>query len=154
MVVPYASANPEALIGNIQLFRGTRKTHGYTTAPEVLRVFHFHCGETAAQAKEEPREAMQRYLKAVVESNQEETYSDQYTAYKGLQKGFQMMDYDEYMYPNRVLFGDPDQCVERIKQIQATGVTNISLLANFGGLEHAQILASLDRFATQVMPRV
>jgi alkanesulfonate monooxygenase SsuD/methylene tetrahydromethanopterin reductase-like flavin-dependent oxidoreductase (luciferase family) len=64
------------------------------------------------------------------------------------------MEYDGYMYPNRVLFGDPDQCVERIKQIQATGVTNIRLLANFGGLEHAQILAALDRFARQVMPRV
>jgi len=44
--------------------------------------------------------------------------------------------------------------LECIKQIQATGVTNISLLANFGRLERAQILASPDRFATQVMPRV
>ena len=64
------------------------------------------------------------------------------------------MEYDGYMYPNRVFFGDRDQCVERIKQIQATGVTNIRLLANFGGLEHALILAALDRFARQVMPRV
>lgn len=154
MVVPYASPNPEALIGNIQLFRDTRKTHGYPAAPEVLGVYHFYCGETAAKAKEEPREALQRYLNSVVESNQEEAYSDQYKAYKGLHKGFDRMEYDGYLYPSRVLFGDPDQCVERIKQIQATGVTNISLLANFGGLEHAQILASLDRFATQVMPRV
>ena len=154
MVVPYAAANPEALIGNIRLFRDTRKTHGYITAPEVLGVYHFYCGETAATAKEEPREALQRYLNSVVESNQEEAYSDQYKAYKALHKGFDRMEYDGYLYPSRVLFGDPDQCVERIRQIQATGVTNISLLANFGGLEHAQILASLDRFAQHVMPSV
>jgi len=33
-----------------------------------------------------------RYLKAVVESHQEAAYSDQYKAYKELQKGFQRMD--------------------------------------------------------------
>ena len=154
MVVPYASPNPEALVSNIKLFRDTHTAHGKTTAPETLGVYHFYCGETAAKAKEEPREAMQRYLKAVIESNQEAAYSDQYQAYQGLQKGFQMMDYDDYLYPHRVLFGDPDQCVERIKQIRSMGVTNISLLVNFGGLAHSQILASLDRFAEHVMPRV
>ncbi len=89
----------------------------------------------------------------MVESNREEAYSDQYQAYKGLQRGFKIMEYENYMYPHRVIFGDPDQCMERIKQIQATGVTNIRLLANFGGLDHAKVLASLDRFAKQVMPR-
>jgi len=64
-----------------------------------------------------------------------------------------MMDYDNYLYPHRVIVGDPDQCVERITQIRATGVTNVALLANFGGLEHAKVLASLDRFAKDVMPR-
>jgi hypothetical protein len=57
------------------------------------------------------------------------------------------------LYPHRVIFGDPDQCVERIQQIQAVGVTNVGLLANFGGLEHTKVLASLDRFAKYVIPR-
>lgn len=153
MVVPYASPKPEELADKIQVFRDTRKAHGYKTDPEVLAVYHFYCGETAVKAKEEPREALLRYLDSVLESNQEEAYSDQYKAYTGLQKGFKMMDYDSYMYPHRVIFGDPDQCIERIKQIQTTGVTNISLLANFGGLDHTKILASLDRFAKQVMSR-
>ena len=87
-------------------------------------------------------------------SNPENAYSDQYAAYQNLNKGFQAMDYDQYLYPNRVLFGDPDQCVERIKQIQASGITNVSLLADFGGLPREQILASLDRFARHVMPRI
>ncbi len=56
--------------------------------------------------------------------------------------------------PHRLIVGDPDQCVERIAQIRANGVTNIGLIANFGGLEHAKVLASLDRFAQYVMPRV
>ena len=64
------------------------------------------------------------------------------------------MDYEGYLVSHRVIFGDPDQCVERIQQIQAMGITNMSLLANFGGLDHGKIMASLDRFAKYVMPRV
>ncbi len=154
MVVPYAAADPESLIGKIKLFSDTRTTHGHTSQAEVLGVYHFYCGETPEKAKQEPRAAMLRYLESVVASNPENAYSDQYAAYKNLNKGFQAMDYDQYLYPNRVLFGDPDQCVERIKQIQASGITNVSLLADFGGLPREQILASLDRFAKHVMPRI
>ena len=58
------------------------------------------------------------------------------------------------MYPHKVIFGDPDQCVERIQEIQAMGITNVSLLAKFGGLEHGKIMDSLDRFGKEVLPRV
>jgi alkanesulfonate monooxygenase SsuD/methylene tetrahydromethanopterin reductase-like flavin-dependent oxidoreductase (luciferase family) len=64
-----------------------------------------------------------------------------------------MMDYEGALYPDRVIFGDPDQCVERIQQLKSIGVTNVALLANFGGLRHEQIKASLERFARDVMPR-
>ena len=154
MVVPYAQPNPEALVGRIQLFSQTRQAHGYTDAPEVLGVYHFYCGETAQKAKEEPREAMLRYLNAVVASNSEDAYSDQYKSYKGLKDAFKTFDYEGYMYPHKVIFGDPDQCVERIQEIQAIGITNVSLLANFGGLEHGKIMESLDRFGKEVLPRV
>ena len=105
-----------------------------------------------AEAREEPREALLRYLRTAGESNREAAYSEQYAAYKDLREGFKLMDYD-HLYPQRVIFGDPQQCAERIVQIRASGVTNVGLLANFGGLEHTKVLASLDRFAAQVMPR-
>lgn len=154
MVVPYAQPNPEALVGRIQLFSQTRQAHGHTDAPEVLGVYHFYCGETAEKAKEEPREAMMRYINAVAASNQEAAYSDQYRPYKGLKDAFKTFDYEGYLYPHKVIFGDPDQCVERIQEIQTMGITNVSLLANFGGLAHDKIMGSLDRFGKEVLPRV
>ena len=153
MVVPYAAPDPAFLMGKIQLYRDARKAHGYKTEPEVLGVYHFYCGETPAKAKEEPREAMIRYVRSVADSNQEAAYSNQYQAYQELPQFMKTVDYESYLYPDRVIFGDPEQCVKRIEQIQATGITNVSLLANFGGLDHARILASLDRFAKYVMPR-
>jgi len=152
MTVPYAAANPEFLVGKINLFNDNRKAHGYKAAAEVLGVYHFYCGETPEKAKEEPRDAVMRYVGAAAAANQEAAYSDQYTIYQGLKNAFQAMDYD-YLYPSRVIFGDPDQCIERIKQVLAVGVTNVSLLVNFGGLDHGKIMASLDRFAKYVLPK-
>lgn len=153
MTVPYASPDPEFLIGRINRFRDSRTAHGYKPDAEVLGVYHFYCGETPEKAKEEPREAMLRYVQSVVAANKEAAYSDQYKMYKALPQAFQGFSYD-YLYPHKVIFGDPDQCVERIKQIQAFGVTNVSLLVNFGGLDHTKIMESFDRFARYVLPKV
>lgn len=153
MTVPYASPNSEFLAGLIQLFRNTREAHNHKAKPEVLGVYHFYCGETPAKAKEEPHEAMMRYVNAVSDANQEAAYSDQYRLYQGLKQAFKTFDYEGYLYPDKVIFGDPDQCVERIKQILGMGITNVSLLADFGGLDHTKIMASLDRFAKYVMPK-
>ncbi len=152
MTVPYASPDPEFLIGRINLFREARRAHGYKSEPEVLGVYHFYCGETPEKAKEEPSEAMLRYVQSVVAANQEAAYSDQYKMYKALPDAFKGFNY-EYLYPHKVIFGDPEQCIERIKQIQSFGVTNVSLLINFGGLDHTKIMASFDRFAKYVLPK-
>jgi natural product biosynthesis luciferase-like monooxygenase protein len=152
MVVPYA-ASAEFIIDRINFYQDARAAHGHTAAPEILGVYHFYCGETADKAKEEPREALMRYVGLVVAANQEAAYSDQYAVYKTLPEAFADMKYEGYLYPNRVIIGDPDQCVERIQQIRSMGITNISLLPNFGGLDHTKVMASLDRFAKYVMPK-
>ncbi|HXG22084.1 MAG TPA: LLM class flavin-dependent oxidoreductase [Methylomirabilota bacterium] len=152
MVVPYASPDPAFLAGRMNLFRQARKVHGHTTDPEILGVYHFYCGETPEKAREEPREAMLRYVQSVISANQETAYSEQYRMYKALPEAFKGFNYD-YLYPNKVIFGDPDQCIERIKQICNSGVTTVSLLINFGGLDHAKIMASFERFAKYVLPK-
>lgn len=152
MVVPYA-ADPNVLAGHIKLFRDTRRAHGHLREPDVMAVYHFYCGATKDEARDTAREPMRRYLGAAAESNREPAYSDQYQAYGQLREGFKMlMDYDHTLYPNRLLVGDPAQCIERIEQIKTLGVTQIGLLADFGGLEHVEIMASLERFAKEVMP--
>ena len=154
MVVPYALPNSEMLVDRIQRFLRNRDSNGHTNDAEVLGVFHFYCGDSEQEAKETPRHAMHRYLEAVVKANPEDAYSDQYASYKGLSQAFKTFDYDEYMYPHKVIFGDPDQCVERIRQIREMGVTNVSLIPNFGGLDHEKIMTSLKRFGEYVLPHL
>jgi natural product biosynthesis luciferase-like monooxygenase protein len=152
MVVPYASPDPAFLAGRMNLFRQARKAHRHTTDPEILGVYHFYCGETPEKAREEPREALLRYVQSVISANRETAYSEQYRMYKALPEAFKGFNYD-YLYPNKVIFGDPDHCIEQIKQIRNSGVTNVSLLINFGGLDHAKIMASFERFAKYVLPK-
>jgi natural product biosynthesis luciferase-like monooxygenase protein len=153
MTVPYGAPSPEFLAGNINLFRDAYRASGRRVEPEVLAVYHFYCGETPEKAQEEPREAMMRYVGAVGESNNEAAYSDQYALYQNFRQAFRGITY-EYLYPSRLIFGDPDQCVQRIREVEAMGITNVSLLVNFGGLEHMKVTASLDRFTKHVLPRL
>jgi natural product biosynthesis luciferase-like monooxygenase protein len=154
MVVPYALPTQQILIDNLRVYREARTAHGHTDEPELMAVYHFYCGQTAVKGKEEPRAAMLRYLSAAAESNREPAYSQQYANYANLRGSFKvLMDYDEVLYPNRLIFGNPEQCIRRIEDIQSMGVTNVGLLVNFGGLEREQVMGSLERCAAHVMPR-
>jgi natural product biosynthesis luciferase-like monooxygenase protein len=153
MIVPYAVPHPETLVDNLSTFRRARAAAGFTGEPEVLAVYHFYCGETAEKAREEPREAMLRYLATAAEANREAAYSEQYRRYARLREGLSsMMDYEGKLYPERVIFGDPEQCINRIRQLESMGVTQLGLLADFGGLGRERVMASLERFARHVMP--
>jgi len=153
MIVPYAVPHPQTLVDNLCTFRCARSAAGFASEPEILAVYHFYCGESPDKAREEPRAAMLRYLATAAEANREAAYSEQYRRYARLREGLSaMMDYEGMLYPERVIFGDPEQCLKRIRQLEAMGVTQLGLLADFGGLGRERVIASLERFARHVMP--
>ena len=60
----------------------------------------------------------------------------------------------EQMYPNQVLCGDPAQCVDRIALLQEQfGVTHFWVYMDLGGLDQRSMLASMERFASRVIPQ-
>ena len=53
------------------------------------------------------------------------------------------------------MIGDADHCVKRLlEDLETLKVTHFSLNMQFGGLSGPQVLASMQRFAEQVMPRL
>lgn len=50
--------------------------------------------------------------------------------------------------------GDPDRCVEGLRQLQEVGIENVLLFVNLGGLDHHTVVRSLRLFASEVLPRV
>ncbi len=50
------------------------------------------------------------------------------------------------------LFGTPDAVIERIDALRTSGVTHVSTLMSFGGLDHARIMRSIELFGRAVIP--
>jgi natural product biosynthesis luciferase-like monooxygenase protein len=155
MVVPYASPDLDVVKQNIELYRSSYAAAGFgAKGGDVICASHFYCGETPEDGKETPRGAIMRYLGQFSESTRDAQHSDAYQGYDGLSEALQKFDYDGFLYPSpRVVFGDPDQCVERLRALEAMGVKHVGFVVDFGGLPHAKIMASLERFRRDVMPR-
>ena len=60
---------------------------------------------------------------------------------------------DEILEREIAFVGTPEQVAEQIDRVrQISGVTEFSMIANFGGLEHWKVLRTLDLFARRVIP--
>jgi alkanesulfonate monooxygenase SsuD/methylene tetrahydromethanopterin reductase-like flavin-dependent oxidoreductase (luciferase family) len=52
------------------------------------------------------------------------------------------------------IFGTPDDCLARLREVRAMGIREVICTMNFAGVrEHRQVLDSMALFASKVMPR-
>ncbi len=51
-----------------------------------------------------------------------------------------------------IVTGDPEACIATLKKCEEAGIEEVILYFNFGGLNHAETLKSMERFARDVMP--
>lgn len=58
----------------------------------------------------------------------------------------------DYIYANRAFIGTPQQCVDKIKSLQAQGIDYFGCNFAMGGISHDKVLRSMQLFAEQVMP--
>lgn len=59
----------------------------------------------------------------------------------------------EVYFPGRVLMGGPERALARIQEMRRAGITQISMIIDFGSLTQAQIMRSLEIFARDVLPK-
>jgi hypothetical protein len=83
----------------------------------------------------------------------EEYTSSQYESWRRSGEALKRVTFDQ-MYPAQVLCGDAAQCVERVALLQEEfGVTHFWVYMDLGGLEQRELLRSMERFATRVIPQ-
>lgn len=155
MYVPYVGT-PESARERLGWYRDALVRAGHDPAArDIMMALHFFVGESPAHAREFPRRPLKNYLAYAAEANRSDADESQYKGYGGIGKIFAHLSGDyETMYPNQVIFGDAEQCLRRIADYEAMGATHLSLITNFGGMPHQEIMRSLERFAREVMPRV
>ena len=151
--VPYVLPSGSMLEENISLYRRTLAEHGHTNA-EIALLYHMYVGDSMASARAEAEDALLGYLRQIRELASGMAWSSkEYAQYERAKAHRAALSFDRLAGDHVIAFGDPDQCIETIRWAEKTyGMTYFLGLVNYGGLEHAKIMGSLERFARDVMP--
>jgi natural product biosynthesis luciferase-like monooxygenase protein len=59
----------------------------------------------------------------------------------------------EVYFPGRVLMGGPERALERLRTMREAGVTQVSMIVDFGSLAHNDVMRSLEVFARDILPK-
>ena len=134
MMIPYATTEDIGeLAGTVTAFRDSFVDAGGdpkdATVPFGL---HAYCSDDAARAASEARGAMERYVR---------------TRLYAKQRPFELLA-DKQL----IAFGGPEDIVRVARAYERAGLTHFLAIANFGGLEHARVLRSMELMARHVLP--
>lgn len=134
LTVPYASVDALDDVASIdtEYRRGARE--GGHDELEAVYTFHCHVAESDEACRRAAAEAFDLYVDTRL-------YAKKQT-------------YEDIMRSGLGLFGSVDTVAEKLVRLHAMGVRHVSLLHNFGLMPQQTVLASMQRFAEEVMPRV
>jgi alkanesulfonate monooxygenase SsuD/methylene tetrahydromethanopterin reductase-like flavin-dependent oxidoreductase (luciferase family) len=144
MLNPYSREVDEVRRG-LDWYREALVQAGHEVSDRRIMVnYHLYLARDEDAARNEPREALLRYLTAV-----DRVYL------KGDDSGHTTLPHPSYdaMYPERVMFGTPDAVESKIRAWMRFGVTDFCFMSLFGDLDPARSLASIQLFSEEVMPR-
>jgi alkanesulfonate monooxygenase SsuD/methylene tetrahydromethanopterin reductase-like flavin-dependent oxidoreductase (luciferase family) len=134
MMIPYATTEDLGeLTRTVTAFRDSFVDAGgdpkEATVPFGL---HTYCSDDAARATAEGRGAMERYVR---------------TRLYAKQRPFELLA-DKQL----IAFGGPEDIVRVARAYERAGLTHFLAITNFGGLEHARVLRSMELMARHVLP--
>jgi alkanesulfonate monooxygenase SsuD/methylene tetrahydromethanopterin reductase-like flavin-dependent oxidoreductase (luciferase family) len=138
------------------IYRESLRAHGYDPAQkQVMAVYHLYCGESAEDVAEYADPALRRYREFTTLADlSREAYRDPvaYKDWKGFFENRQTITLEQ-MKETRAVIGTVDECRAKIRMLsEAYGITYFTFEVNFGALPHDRVIASLERFAREVMP--
>jgi natural product biosynthesis luciferase-like monooxygenase protein len=140
---------------NVQLYRETLTKAGHSArSVEIAAGYHSFVDETPELARRKWEAHYMRYLRFVASllPPPEEMVGEQYAAWRRFGENLKRVTFEQ-MYPERVMCGDPAQCVERIAMLrEELGITHLHVYMNLGGLDHREVLRSMEQFAPKVIP--
>lgn len=143
----------EVTKGQIAGYKTKLRQYGHSVADkEVIAVLHTYVGETARKAKEEAEGPLMNYIGLVGALAPTTVKSDQYKAYTQIAPTMKSLTYD-VLYNERTVIGDPDQVIAKLEHFQRElTLDQFIYFLNWGGMEHKQVVQSMERFARYVLP--
>jgi len=153
LIVGVVQDTPEAL-DLCRRFVTLSKEAGHKVPMSEIPFFrYFHVGETEEQARRDS----QAGLNWVQDMTQwRRTFAEGSEVHHKLEDWRKTRtelppSYD-YLYENRAIIGNPEQCVAKIKALQQEGIEYFGCTFSLGGIEHSKLMRSMELFAKEVMP--
>lgn len=107
-----------------------------------------YCAPSNRQAEADFLEAYDRFLRMAAKVSAPPSNADA-TAPRN---PFELADGTALL--DTVVCGDPDRCVEALSELRDLGIESVLLFVNLGGIPHRRVVASLELFASEVLPRL
>lgn len=133
-----------------------KEGHGYG-AGRITVARAMYCARTQEEARHDTEAPFMWFKRTGQEvsappERRVELLPEEFKAYRSRFAAGVYADYDT-MWQDVALFGTPSYIAERVERLRESGVENLIFFVNYGGFEHAKVLESLERFATEVMPQ-
>ena len=121
---------------------------------EVACCYHAHFTATAdiPRLRSIVEKPMSEYTGAGVEAAKKPPDPEAYKGYAAREDYQRQAAFDLY-YPDRVVMGDPESVLARLRHLRSLGVTQLMMVVDFGSLKQADIMRSLEVFARDILPR-
>jgi alkanesulfonate monooxygenase SsuD/methylene tetrahydromethanopterin reductase-like flavin-dependent oxidoreductase (luciferase family) len=114
-----------------------------------------HVTDSRAQARSETEPGLMRFLREAAERLAPLSHTDikSFEAFRQVLARMERVKYED-MDREMGVFGDPDYCIERVRQLKREyGMDEFICYFNQGGImDHALVLDSMTRFAKDVVP--
>lgn len=140
---------------NFDAYRNALSANGYDVASYQYPVMQqIYVGTDHDDGYNRPREHAMRYYASLgrLLPSDDDIVSADYEFYRKVNQNVGDLRYD-FLYQNGVSFGSSEEVVARITTLrEALGMNYFIGWFNFGGLPHADVMKSMERFATDVMP--
>lgn len=145
-MTPIASGTPERLAAQRAAYATARAEHGRGDQPlEIVAHAQTHVASSDAEVRQALPAArwMRRAVGSLVAGRVERGVVD-----VSPQPG----EPDDDALLGGLLFGTPDAIIKRLRALSQAGVTHISMLKHFGGLDHGLVARSIRLVGAEVIP--
>ena len=146
------------LTEQIDIYRRAFRAAGHTGKEEdVAAMFPIYVADSAAQVRQEVEASVMHYFRTVVAQLRlgERDQSASYAYLSEVRRRMEAITWED-ADTTMALYGSPALCVQKLREAhERCGMEQVICWFNPGGLvPHRQVLASMRRFAEEVMPAV
>ncbi|MBI3742827.1 MAG: LLM class flavin-dependent oxidoreductase [Chloroflexi bacterium] len=111
-----------------------------------------YCAKTHKAAVEGMRDYEMWYFQKLIEFFAPKSAEDQKLIVKGVGSWWENPTWDYVFGEKMVICGDPDECIQQIKEYEEAGINRLMAQFQVGGMPHKMVMDSMKIFSKEVTP--